>query len=98
MPCHSTNSDVHLDIAMYGMLHASLISETQARRELEAAQSRAAAIARELRAVARAQRRAHRAYLRADRASISLRQHEERVIDLRDSELSSSAVHKPPPW
>jgi len=89
---------VHLDVAMYGMLHSSLVSETQARREFEAEKSRSAAIAREMRAVARAKRRAARAQLRIDRANESLRHHDERIIDLRDAVVSTRHIHAPLPW
>jgi len=94
----STTRHVHLDVAMYGMLHSSLISETKSRRELEAAESRSAAIAREMRGVARDKRKASRAQARVDRANESLRQHDERIIDLRDAVSSTRHIHAPLPW
>jgi len=93
-----TTHDVHLDVAMYGMLHSSLVSETQARREFEAEKSRSVAIAREMRGVARDKRRAARAQLRVDRANESLRHHDERIIDLRDAVSSTRHIHAPLPW
>ena len=94
----STTRHVHLDVAVHGMFHSYLIVETKSRRELEATKSRSAAIAREMRGVARAKRKAARAQLKVDRANESLRHHDERIIDLRDSVVSTTHIRAPLPW
>jgi len=83
---------------MYELLHSGLIDEIQNRRQLQAAQSRAAAIARQVRAAERAKRKLERAQRRTDRAQANVDVRDQRVIDLRDNQ---DVQAKPPsqlPW
>jgi hypothetical protein len=83
---------------MYGMLHAGLIPEIQDRRQRQAAQSRAAAVAREVRAVERAKRKLERARRRADRAQADVDIRDQRVIDLRDDQDVQAKAPSQLPW
>ena len=83
---------------MYQLLHSGLIDEIQSRRQLQAAQSRAAAIARHVRAAERAKRKLQRAQSKAVRAQADVDVRDQRVIDLRDNQDVQDRAPSRLPW
>jgi len=83
---------------MYGMLHASMLSEIVAQRERDISRDRMRALARERRSAARLERQVVRARAKADSASAKLAESDQRIIDLRGLLTSTAHGHAPLPW